>query len=178
MASQVDFVVCSVGTGGTICGIGHYLKQKNSTIKVVAVEPKGSTIFGGQPGKYLTAGSGMLQPSGIFKEYGYITDYYCQVDDQDSLRECVEILRSENLNVGITTGSVLVVASYLAMRYPDRNIVAIAPDGGEKYAEFFENIVPSWDRKREVTLAEYHPNRDGHVADRTRLRTLSLSKSC
>jgi len=154
---QVDYIVCSVGTGGTICGVGHYLKQQKPAVKVVAVEPKGSTIFGGKPSKYLTAGAGMRHPSGIFTEYGYVVDYYCKVDDTDALQECVDFVNAENLNLGVTTGSVLLMASRLAARHPDECVVAVAPDGGEIYSEFVEGIVPLGSRTRDVNLVEYHP---------------------
>lgn len=134
---QVDYIVCSVGTGGTICGIAHYLKQKNPAIKVVAVEPEGSTIFGGKPGTYLSVGAGLRGPSGIILKYGHNIDYYCKINDQDSIQECVKILVTENLSVGVTTGMVLVVASDLAAHHPDKNVVAIAPDGGENYTDLF-----------------------------------------
>ena len=149
---QLDFVVCSVGTGGTICGIAHYLKRQNPAVTIIAVEPRGSTIFGGGPGEYLSVGAGMRQPSGILKQYGHAIDYYCQVDDRDSLRECAEILYAENLSVGVTTGSVLVVALCLAAQHSDKNVVAVAPDGGEKYADLLSGIIPSGKRTRDVTL--------------------------
>lgn len=155
---QLDYVVCSVGTGGTICGTGCYLKQCNPTIQVIAVEPRGSTIFGGEPGGYLSVGAGMRHPSGIFRRHGDVVDYYCKVDDKDALQECVDISDAEGLSVGITTGSVLAAASHLANRHPGKRVVAVAPDGGEKYADFFSGITPSGKgaHRNRVNLVEYH----------------------
>jgi len=56
----------------------------------------------------------------------------------DALYECIEFYEKENLSVGVTTGSVLVVASYLVERYPSENVVAIAPDGGESYSDLLK----------------------------------------
>jgi len=138
MEGRVDYVVCSAGTCGTICGIGHYLKKQNPAIRTIAVEPKGSTIFGGKPGAYLSVGAGMRHPSGILLEFGQVVDCYCKVDDRDALQECVEFLNAESLSVGVTTGSVLVVASHLTKQYPNANVVAVAPDGGEKYVDLIQ----------------------------------------
>ncbi|MCA9731949.1 MAG: cysteine synthase family protein [Deferribacteres bacterium] len=152
---SVDYVVCSVGTGGTICGIGRYLKQQNFSIKIIAVEPDGSTAFGGQPGKYLSVGSGMRGQSGIFKLYGHVVDYYCKVKDLDALQECVNFFSAENISIGVTTGSVLVVASCIALRYPKSKIVVIAPDDGEKYFDLFEGISPDKHHCDDVILHPY-----------------------
>jgi len=156
MEGHLDYIVVSVGTGGTICGVGHYLKQKNPTINVIAVEPKGSTIFGGKPGKYLNVGAGMHKPTGIIKEYGHVIDNYCQVDDQYSLEECIIFNNYESMSVGVTTGSVLFIASHLASHFPDKNVLAISPDGGEMYNDLFEEIIQlDQTHCRQITLVEY-----------------------
>jgi cysteine synthase len=155
MNGLVSYVVCSVGTGGTICGIGHYLKQQNPNIRIIAVEPEGSTTFGGKPGKYLSVGAGMLEPSGIFKKYGKVVDYYCKVKDQDALQECVNFLEVENLSVGVTTGSVLVAAFHLVRQYPTENIVVLAADSGEKFSDLFKGISPSYPGVDDMILHEY-----------------------
>jgi cysteine synthase len=77
------------------------------------------------------------------REYGGVVDCCCRVDDQDALRECLKILKVEGLSVGVTAGSVLVAASHLASRNPGKKVIAIAPDGGEGYADILENIVVS-----------------------------------
>jgi len=136
---QVDFVVCSIGTGGTVCGIGKFLKEVNPNIKVVAVEPVGSTIFGGTPGDYINAGAGMRYPSGIVNRYGRNIDLYCKIEDKRSIQECIRVSKAEGLSGGITTGSVLAVASYLASSNPKKIIVALSPDGGEKYSSLIRN---------------------------------------
>jgi cysteine synthase len=133
MEGQVDYVVASVGTGGTICGVGQFIKHQNPRSIVVAVEPDGSTIFGGKPGYYLSVGAGMSCPSGIIRRYGGVIDYCCHIDDATALRTCIQMHAAEDIGVGVTSGSVLTVALYLAREFPDKCIAAIAPDGIERY---------------------------------------------
>jgi cysteine synthase len=147
--------VCSVGTGGTICGTGKFLKERDPSVRLIAVEPFGSTIFGGKLKKYLSAGAGMRHPSGIFKSHGEVVDYFCKVDDRDAIHECKAILDSENINVGITTGAVLVAARQLANRYPQKNIVAISPDGGEMYSDLIDHMIHSHYVRPKVELIDY-----------------------
>jgi cysteine synthase len=135
MDGKIDYLVCAVGTGGTICGTGDYLKKNIKDIKVVAVEPQGSTIFGGTPSKYVTAGSGLSYPSGIVKKYLNVIDYCVKADDACSICECLEFERTEDISVGITTGSVLYAGKHLSSMYPDKKIVCISPDGGEAYSD-------------------------------------------
>lgn len=147
-AGRIEYVVCSVGTGGTICGVGCYLKQRNPAMKVIAVEPKGSTIFGGEPGDYLNAGAGMAYPSGIMREHGHVVDYFCQVDDGVAIQECNRIGETEALSLGITGGAATVVARHLATKHPDSCIVALAPDSGERYVRLLQSGSPgaqSWE---------------------------------
>lgn len=131
---KVDIVVCSIGTGGTICGIGLFLKEMNPDIDIVAVEPLGSTIFGGIPGSYLSVGSGMSYPSLLVKNYGFVVDYWTHVADTDAVIACKQFDASENINVGVTSGAALVVALDIAQKNPDKVVVAVAPDGGESYS--------------------------------------------
>jgi len=160
MNGHIDYVVCSVGTGGTICGVGYYLKQQFPLLKIVAVEPMGSTIFGGTDRQYLSVGAGLRGQSGIFKKYGQLVDYYCKVEDQDSLQECVCFEKKESFSLGVTTGSVLVVASYISKCYPDKYVIAISPDSGVKYKNCFDEICKSKKNKFEISLNQYsHKNK-------------------
>ena len=135
MHGDIDYLVCSIGTGGTICGAALYLKEKNPNIKIVAVEPLGSTIFGGEAKPYLTAGSGLSGLSKIIEKYLCTIDYYSKVDDLYSIKECIDMEKKEGISVGITTGSVLHVAKILSKKYPGKNIACISPDSGEPYKE-------------------------------------------
>jgi cysteine synthase len=138
MHEDIDIFVCSVGSGGTISGIGKFLKEQHKNIKIVAVEPEGSTIFGGCSNEYLTAGAGLKEPSGILKRNWGLFDYFAQVNDIDAINTCLEFSKKEGILPGITTGSVLFVAQYLAQKHLDKHIVCISPDGGEQYIDIFE----------------------------------------
>lgn len=154
--NHVDYVVCSVGSGGTISGVGRYIKQKCPTVSIIAVEPTGSTIFGGIPGCYLSVGAGMSYTPEIIETYGDVIDYCCHVDDKDALRECVRFFHTESFQVGVTTGSVLVVALQIALNNPTKRIVAIAADGGEKYASLFLDVGSDATANSDVRLQKYH----------------------
>jgi cysteine synthase len=154
--NKVDYVISSIGTGGTICGIGLYLKKQNPKIKVVAIEPMGSTIFGGIPGCNLSVGAGMSCPSTLVRQYGKVIDFWGHVADIDALYECKLFRKHEDINIGITTGTALVVASRIAKENPDKIIVCIAPDGGEYYADLLKNI--NLDSKRKSDIALYPMN--------------------
>jgi len=150
--NKVDVVVCSVGTGGTICGIGSYLKEQYPDVKIIAVEPLGSTIFGGVPGCYLSVGSGMSTPSQLIKKYGSVIDCWTQVSDIDALFACQQFMNLEKISLGVTAGSALVVAKSIAQKHPDQIVVSVAPDGGENYSTIFQKAEVKYVKQPEVTL--------------------------
>ncbi|WKZ48475.1 MAG: cysteine synthase family protein [Anaerolineales bacterium] len=152
---KVDFVVCSVGSGGTVCGIGLFLKAVCPSTAIVAVEPLGSTIFGGESRPYLSAGAGMSYQPGIIREHGNVIDFYSKIDDISSIRACRSFFESEGIRVGITTGSLLKVASYLAEKFSDKVVVVIAADGGEQYRSVLENDDRENGISSEVELIRY-----------------------
>jgi cysteine synthase len=128
----VDVVVCSVGSGGTICGIGRALKDKNPKIQIFGVEPEGSTIFGGSPGPYISAGAGFRGPSDLVSRYGSVVDYSSHVADKIAFGRCRQCLESEGISVGISTGAALEIGIRLAQS-SQRQVVVIAPDSGQDY---------------------------------------------
>ena len=131
---KVDVFVSAVGTGGTITGTGHFLKEQNPEIKVVAVEPLSSPVLSG--GK---AGAHKIQGIGAgFVPKVLDTDIYDEiicVSNEDAIETAREIPKSEGILVGISSGSALFAAFELAKReeYKDKNIVVILPDTGERY---------------------------------------------
>ncbi len=131
---RVDIIVAGVGTGGTVSGIGAVLKQKNSNIKVVAVEPLDSPVLsGGKPGPHKIQGIGA---GFVPKTYdANVVDEIIQVSNDDAIRTSRLLARQEGLLVGISSGAAAFAATQLALREEnkDKNIIVIFPDSGERY---------------------------------------------
>ena len=141
---HVDLVVAGVGTGGTISGLGRYLKSMNPDIRVVAVEPASSPLLsGGKAGVHKLQGLGSnLAPVNDSPE---VVDEAICVADDDAIRTSRDLSASEGLLVGISSGAAVFAAKVLAERSENlgKRIVVVLPDTGERYlstCEFdFEN---------------------------------------
>lgn len=130
----VDIFVACVGTGGTVTGVGKYLKSMNPSIKIVAVEPSSSPVLsGGKAGPHNIQGIGAgFVPEILDTE---IYDEVITVSDEDALRAGREICRREGVLVGVSSGAAVKAAIELASR-PENNgrtIVVLFPDTGERY---------------------------------------------
>lgn len=139
---NVDIFVAGVGTGGTISGVGKYLKEQNPDIQVIAVEPMGSPILSkGEKGKHGIQGIGAgFVPDTLNTA---IYDEIIQVRDEDALKTARNLGKTDGVFVGISSGAALWVAKELAKRpeNKEKNIVVILPDGGDRYlsvADFIE----------------------------------------
>ena len=131
---KIDVFVAGVGTGGTISGTGRYLKEKNPNIQIVAVEPAGSPeLSDGIPGRHKIQGIGAgFIPETLDME---IYDEILTVTDDDAYQACRELARREGVLCGISSGAALSAAKELAVKpaYQGKTIVALFPDGGERY---------------------------------------------
>lgn len=131
---KIDVFVAGVGTGGTISGTGRYLKEKNPNIQIVAVEPAGSPVLSdGIPGRHKIQGIGAgFIPETLDME---IYDEILTVTDDDAYQACRELARREGVLCGISSGAALSAAKELAVKpaYQGKTIVALFPDGGERY---------------------------------------------
>jgi cysteine synthase A len=130
---ELDVVVAGVGTGGTVIGISKNLKKKNPNIKAVAVEPANSPVLsGGNPGGHKIQGIGAGFVPGIYeKEY---VDEILQVKDEDAFKTAKAFAEIEGVLIGISSGAAVYAAIEVAKKLgKGKKVLAIAPDGGEKY---------------------------------------------
>ena len=130
----VDIFVAGVGTGGTVTGVGEYLKSKNPNIKVIAVEPSDSPVLsGGEAGKHGLQGIG----AGFIPEIlnTEIYDEIVRVTTEEAYAASRLLARKEGLLVGISSGAALYAATEIAKRAENKgkNIVVLLPDTGERY---------------------------------------------
>ena len=135
---QVDILVATFGTGGTVSGIGKYLKEKNPDVKVVAVEPAASPLLSeGKAGPHKIQGIGAnFIPDALDQT---VIDEIVTVSDDDALDTMKEIACTEGLLVGVSSGAAVYAAGQVAARAENagKRIVVILPDTGERYLSIF-----------------------------------------
>jgi cysteine synthase A len=131
---RVDVLVAGVGTGGTITGVGEYLRERNPKLKVVAVEPRGSAVLsGGQPGPHRIQGIGAgFVPSVLNRD---LLDEVMAVSDDDAIHTAWSCAQRVGLLAGISCGAALWASLQIASRPESKGkrIVVIMPDSGERY---------------------------------------------
>ena len=131
---KVDIFVAGVGTGGTISGIGKYLKEKNPEVKVVAVEPASSPVLSTGKGgahKIQGIGAGFVPETLDTKIY----DEIITVENEDAFATGKEMAKTEGILIGISSGAAIQAAKELAKREENagKTIVVLLPDGGDRY---------------------------------------------
>ncbi len=131
---KVDAVISCVGTGGTLTGIGRYLKEKKPDLKMIAVEPSGSPVLsGGKPGPHKLQGIGAGFVPRILDRS--LIDEIVTVGNEEAFAMGSEICRLEGLFCGITSGAALCAARRIASRpeMADKTLVVVIPDNGDRY---------------------------------------------
>lgn len=131
---KVDFLVCGVGTGGTITGTGQYLKKKRKNLRIVAVEPAGSPLLsGGKPGPHAIVGigAGFVPSLADLK----LIDEIISVTDADAFETARRLCREEGILCGISSAAACWAALQISRRggSEGKTIVVIFPDSGERY---------------------------------------------
>lgn len=132
LKGKVDLFVCGVGTGGTLSGVGRFLKERNKDVKIFAVEPKRSAVLSGQaPSSHNIAGIG----AGFIPKVLDLNliDEIILVDDDEAVWFSKLIAEKEGFPVGISSGAALCAVAKIADRFKGKNIVTIFPDGVDRY---------------------------------------------
>ena len=133
-AGEIDIFVAGVGTGGTVSGVGKFLKEKNPSVKVIAVEPISSPVLnGGKSGPHKIQGIGA---GFVPKTYNSdVVDEVFDVENDDAIRTSRELAKNEGLLVGISSGAAAYAALQVASRPENvgKKIVVLLPDTGERY---------------------------------------------
>lgn len=133
VGDELAAFVCGVGTGGTISGIGGALKEKLPAVKVIAVEPAGSPVLsGGKQGAHNIQGigAGFIPP--VLDES--VIDEVIRVEDDDALITARKMMKKEGIMAGISSGAAVFAAIKVAAKLsPEKAVLAIAPDTGERY---------------------------------------------
>ena len=131
---KVDIFIAGVGTGGTITGVGEYLKEQNPNVKIVAVEPATSAVLStGISGAHKIQGIGAGFVPDVLNTKVY--DEILAIENEDAFAEGKAFARSEGILVGISSGAALKAAEILAKRPENKGkvIVALLPDSGDRY---------------------------------------------
>ncbi len=131
---KVDFFVAGVGTGGTITGVGEYLKEKNPNVKIIAVEPATSPVLSkGEAGAHKIQGIGAGFVPDVLNTKIY--DEILPIENDDAFEEGRAFARSEGILVGISSGAALKAAKIIAQRPENKGktIVVLLPDSGDRY---------------------------------------------
>jgi cysteine synthase A len=135
-SGSVSSVFCAVGSGGTISGIGEYFRSIGASVRMVGVEPFGSTIFHSDDAPYITAGAGLRgKPGNILRHSGIVEVTYA-IHDKNSIEKCKLLNEIYGVDVGITTGMIYAATEKYCITAQNEIIVLLAADGVELYHEY------------------------------------------
>lgn len=129
---DIDIFIACIGTGGTFSGVSKRLKEHNPNIQCMAGEPESSAILSGRdagPHKIQGIGANFI-PTNFHHD---LADDIMLISSEDAMRETIAFAKETGILVGISSGANIALAKRLSLCYPNKKIVTIAPDGGEKY---------------------------------------------
>jgi 2,3-diaminopropionate biosynthesis protein SbnA len=133
IGGRLDGIFIAVSTGGTLAGIGRYLREVSPRTKIIAVDAYGSTIFGGPSRLRKLNGIGSARQSSFISPELY--DTHILVTDRDAFALCRQVDAATGIKVGGSSGAVLYACAQYLSRHPEMtNVVCLCPDGGENYA--------------------------------------------
>lgn len=132
MDGKIDIFIAGIGTGGTISGVGKYLKEKNKKIKIIGIEPESSPVITkGISASHKIQGIGAnFIPKNLDLS---VCDEIVTVSNENALSMGNTVAKNEGLLIGISSGAAVSAAVEIAIKEKDKNIVVLLPDGGEKY---------------------------------------------
>ncbi len=130
---KIDFLIAGMGTAGTIIGAGKYLKEKNPEIKIIAVEPKGSAFTSDKKESHKIEGIGVEKENLSNFIDSSIIERSIVVQDEDAHAAVLELASKHGMLVGSSSGAAFWAAKKIASEHPEKNIVTIFPDAGERY---------------------------------------------
>ena len=133
---KITCCVAPMGSGGTICGLSRFFKEKSDDILICGVEPYGSTIFGEVDAPYINVGAGLVGKPGNLIRSGAVIDKHETVKDEESVAMAQKLYRDYGLAVGVTSGMAYAMVLKLASEMTRQSFVFIAPDGRESYEEY------------------------------------------
>ena len=129
---QVDIFVAGVGTGGTVTGTGRYLKEQKPEVQIIGIEPADSPVLsGGAAGKHGLQGIGAGFIPKVLEVS--ILDKVITVTTQQAYEAARQLARTEGILVGISSGAALYAALQVCQEFPDKTVVALLPDTGDRY---------------------------------------------
>lgn len=171
---QVDYFVAAVGSGGSISGTAEQLKRINPKTRIIAVDCVGSVIFGqpDHPGR-LQSGLGN---SLIAKNVKYsLIDEVHWLSDEEAFNATLELAKNEKIFAGNSSGSVYKVGQHISKLHPDKNVVVLMPDRGDRYATTIYNP-QYWKEHHLRTLQEINPQRIDNIQPVEKWTYMDLSQ--
>ncbi len=133
---QVTHVICAMGSCGTVCGLGRYFHSCSDIVKVIGVEPFGSTIFGQTHQDYINVGAGLVGKPGNLDKNPHTVDEAFTVLDYESIQAAQTLWHKYQIDAGVSTGMAYYIAEQIAKTLSGCYIVIISADGKEAYREY------------------------------------------